>query len=115
VILARLLTVVDAIAPPGLLNAATGLSPSVEGWYVSVDHVIHNLVALPLFVISVLGNSTGLPWWQPPVTDPLVWFRSDPDGSAGGPVQHALVLLTYGWPVCLAALVSQVRATAQRH
>lgn len=119
VMLSGALTVVVAVARQDCSTLEVACLARESAGTVSAGHLVHNLVSLVLFVLLVvaaflltpgLRRSPGSPSLARiallvAVTDTvfLLWFGSAAFGSSGGLVQRGLVLLTFGWPVFLAA------------
>jgi hypothetical protein len=94
---------------------------------VTGSHVLHNLIALPLFVflvvagfllVGAVGRSASTGVGRLPILlvatgslGCLVWFGSGAYGSNGGLVQRALVILAYGLPVVAALTAGRRRTT----
>jgi hypothetical protein len=91
---------------------------------VSGHHVIHNLLAIPLFLFLVVASFliaaalrrahadrrlVRASWLVAALTVVFfVWFGSGAYGDNGGLVQRGLLLATWGWPVFVAARLSRV-------
>jgi hypothetical membrane protein len=118
VVIAGLLTLVVGFNRQDCSTLQQACLAREEAETVSAQHVIHNLVSLPLFLLLIVAAfflAAGLRRWG---RDPrlaratvlagcaslvfAVWFGSGAYGSNGGLVESALVLVAFGWPAVVA-------------
>ncbi|WP_028047587.1 DUF998 domain-containing protein [Cellulomonas sp. URHE0023] len=118
VVLAGLLTLVAGFNRQDCSNLQAACLAREEAETVSSQHVIHNLVSIPIFLFLIVAAfflAAGLRRWGRDTALAratvlagvaglvlAVWFGSEAYGSNGGLVECALVLVTFGWPALVA-------------
>lgn len=123
IMLAGVLTAVSGIFPQDCSSQQAACRVRESAETVSGSHVLHNLIAIPLFLFLIIaafllaaalrrtpaGRGYARAGWLVAVAGLLlmVAFGADVAGDLGGLVQRVLVLLAYGWPVFLAARLTR--------
>jgi hypothetical protein len=126
VILAGLATAADGVFRQSCSSLRPDCLARESAGTVSNAHLLHNLIALPLFAFLVLAglllipavrrNPAVRPVWGAVLAAALgsllflVWFGSGAYGENGGLVQRGLVLLAYGLPLAVAAKAARSHA-----
>ena len=123
IMLAGVITAVSGIFPQDCSSQQAACRVRESAETVSGSHVLHNLIAIPLFLFLIIaafllaaalrrtpaGRGYARAGWLVAVAGLLlmVAFGADVAGDLGGLVQRVLVLLAYGWPVFLAARLTR--------
>lgn len=123
IMLAGVITAVSGIFPQDCSSQQADCRLRESAETVSGSHVLHNLIAIPLFLFltiaafllaAALRRTPALRGyarvgWLIAVAGLLlmVAFGADVAGDLGGLVQRVLVLLAYGWPVLLVARLTR--------
>ena len=123
IMIAGVLTAVSGIFPQDCSSQQAACRVRESAETVSGSHVLHNLIAIPLFLFLIIAafllaaalrrapgqSAHARAGWLVAVAGLLlmVAFGADVAGDLGGLVQRVLVLLAYGWPVYLAAQLTR--------
>lgn len=128
ILVSGLLTLVAGFNRQDCSNLQAACLAREEAETVSSQHVIHNLVSIPIFLFLIVATfflAAGLRRWGRDARLAratllagfaglalAVWFGSGSYGSNGGLVECALVLVTFGWPALVANRVLSRDAVA---